>query len=391
MIIKESTIRIGRKKRAFTLVEVIIAASIFTAISTLAAIIFINVLRAQRQISLENAIYEDSRFLMERISREIRQNTIDYDEYYNRVVEKNDDYGTGFGCYASRFYNPGSDGPGVNAATIPANSGSKLGAYCSIPVKPATPQSSPGCTIDKGTLDINTGQNPFAGNTFGAGNNLQNSANAFCDKKFMAASPDCTAPAEQLKLFNRDKLYLIDSSGRQKTILALKNITTAGVVIEKALAMVKIIGKDISPADGIYESWYKLQTGNNDFYCAPGYDCPVTPAHLDETLTNALDTPANLYKGFVPISPLRTKVTDLRFYVSPLEDPRKAFAETTVTEGIMQQPHITVVLTVEPAESQLGVYTGTPPSITLQSTITSRVYNEIQSYDGVSRCKNYAP
>ena len=31
-------------------------------------------------MALENAIYEDTRFMMQRISREIRQNTVDYED-----------------------------------------------------------------------------------------------------------------------------------------------------------------------------------------------------------------------------------------------------------------------------------------------------------------------
>ena len=75
------------KKKGFTLVEVILATSIFALVAIIGVIIFVNVTRIQRRIALENSLYEDGRFMMERLAREIRYNTIDYEEYYNKLVE----------------------------------------------------------------------------------------------------------------------------------------------------------------------------------------------------------------------------------------------------------------------------------------------------------------
>jgi prepilin-type N-terminal cleavage/methylation domain-containing protein len=69
-------------KKGFTLVEIIIANSLFSSVSLIGVGIFINITRVQRRIYLENAVYEDGRFLMARLSREIRLNAIDYGEYY---------------------------------------------------------------------------------------------------------------------------------------------------------------------------------------------------------------------------------------------------------------------------------------------------------------------
>ena len=114
-----------RRKKGFTLVEVIIASSIFTIVSLIGVTVFVNVTRIQKRISLENAMYEDGRFMMERLAREIRENTVDYEEYYNKNVEGSVQYGQEYGCYSTRFYNPGSAG-GVD--NVPSNG---LGAFCS--------------------------------------------------------------------------------------------------------------------------------------------------------------------------------------------------------------------------------------------------------------------
>lgn len=359
----------GFRSSGFTLVEVIIASSIFTIVSLIGVTVFINVTRIQRKIALENAIYEDGRFMMERISREIRANTVDYAEYYNKLAEAGTVYGEKYTCYASRFYNPGTDGTGTG----------HLGALCSDPPL-GDPLSNPGCVIDKTTLDVNTGKNPYSGNIFAADKDPEDS-NAFCDQRF-GSGTGCGTDAT---LHNQSQLYLINAKGTKKTLLARKKVNAAPD--EYSLAMVQIEGED-TDNDAIVDKWVDLGMSKK-FYCSTNYDCPATLTDLESTLDGT--TAATRYVGFVPISPMRTVVKDLRFYVSPLEDPRKAFAETTTTDAIQQQPHITIVMVLQPAASEMGSFGGEIPTITLQNTVSSRVYNEVKSYTGIESCTDYTP
>ncbi len=353
-------------KKGFTLVEVIIASSIFSIVSLIGVGVFVNVTRIQRRIYLENAIYEDGRFLLERLSREVRQNTIDYEEYYNKLVEGNV-YGEGHGCYATRFYNPGIGGPGANS--------SGLGAFCSVPAA-GNPKTNPGCIIDKRTLDINTGQNPYIGTA--APDNTAGDANAFCDQKFTTETGCSTTPS----LFERDELYLIDAKGKQKTIFVRKQYNDTP---EYSVAMVRLQGEDVNE-DDIVEKWYD---SSPDYYCAPLYDCvPSTEfTSLESSKDGSID--GMLYKGFVPVSPMRTTITSLRFFVSPIEDPRKGFAETDPDLAVQQQPHVTIVMSLRPAAGELSGYAGDPPTVTLQATVSSRVYNEVKSNPGDGVCSGY--
>lgn len=344
----------GARKPAFTLVEVVIASTIFTIVSLIGVTVFVNVTRIQRRISLENAIYEDGRFMMERLAREIRKSTIDYEEYYSHAVAANSDFGQEHGCYASRFYSPGSD--------------DKLGVKCSIPE--GDPKEHPDCVIDKTTLDTNTGQNPYDGIVPQA---IPEDSTAMCDSKFAnGTGVKCGVAATNYN--DQRQLYLIDYKGSQKTIFALKTLSTTDIKgdSEHALSLVKINGED-PDNDGVNEKWEKLADGFDDKY----------PENT--SLTDTLDAsgPANglLYIGFVPISPLRTNVVDLHFYVSPLEDPRKAFS-TNEPADVQQQPHVTVVMTLQPAASELTNFAGNTPTITIQQTISSRVYNEVKSFRG---------
>lgn len=338
------------EKKGYTLVEVIIASTIFTMVGVMGLVVFVNVLRIQRKIDLENAIYEDGRFLMERISREIRQNSIDYEEYYNETTGKK--LGEFFGCYAKQFYNPGSD--------------LVLGALCNdgYPV-----EQKPGCTVDKSTLDINTGEHPYP-TLFSTDSSFKN---AFCT----TGTPACKKPINYM----RDRLDLISSDGTQKTIITSKKIKADIVPAndEYAVSMLRLTGKDVN-RDGITEKWVDISGGTNfDYsdYCNPGYDCDFT---VSATPEDNLIEGANLFEGFVPISPLRTNVENLQFFVAPMEDPRKAFAETNTAENIQQQPHVTVVMTLTPSADQLTNFAGEVPKITLQTTVTSRVNNEVKSY-----------
>jgi type II secretory pathway pseudopilin PulG len=342
-----------RNRESFTLVEMLIATMIFVIVGLMGVTIFVNVMRVQRRVTLENQIYEDARFMMERISREIRLNTVDYEEYFN-VEVLGDYYGSNTGCYASTFYHPGTP----NA----------FGAVCSVAGTGGDCE-----VIDKNSLDVNTGQNPYSGADNGVEDTVDN--NAFCVEYLPNIAPgpaslDCVGDTSNVK----DRLYLINPQGNKKTLIARQRVN-ATPTNEYAVALARLRGRD-EDQDGITEVW-KANPGDTGYYCDSGFECPPT---LD--LVANLDDANNKYQGAVPFTPQRTTVTQLQFIVAPVEDPRKAFAETAVNEGIQQQPHVTVIMTVEPAADQLIGYAGDPPSITLQTTITSRVYNEVKSYLG---------
>ena len=358
-----------RRARGFTLIEVLIAASIFTTVSLISLNIFVNVIRTQRRVSLDNAMYEDARVMMERIAREVRSNTIDYEEYYNKATLKTNPYGNRYGCYAKRFYNPGGDGL----------EGGKFGALCA--EFPFDPVENPDCVIDKTTLDINTGQNPFTGFIPDVNGDSKN-ANAFCD--FTFGDEKCAADKNRNV---QDQLYLINAKGKEKTILALKN-TSNDVHPEHALALLRLSGQD-KDQDGVVEVW-KGCVNTNELCCSTGFDCNLGMEKLEDTLNYKAD---EFYKGFVPISPRRTDVVSVKFLIAPLEDPRKAFAETDAALQIQQQPHVTILLTVRPSKEAMAGFGGAVSQLTLQTTITSRVYNEVKSYYTVGKdksvCKDY--
>lgn len=350
-----------KKQKGLTIVELLVAISIFTVVGLMAVNIFVNITRIQGRLSLENAIYEDGRFMMERISRSIRNNAIDYEEYFNKAIDSNNQYGQLYGCYAAQFYNPGEQIAGQNldtggVASVPG----ELGAFCSN----GELYSGQDCTVYKPSLDINTGVFPYTAKSLAVTPDGANS-NAFCPvEQIGTASCDGTEPT-----YPQESLYLISPDGKRKTIFSLKTISGT----ERALALLELTGQD-GNNDGISEQWNSCTA---DFCCSDGFDCDLTAPSttLEDTLAAG-----PIYEGFIPISPLRTDVKNITFYVLPVEDPRKAFAE----EDVIYNPRVIVVMTVTPTQAQLNRYggNGIPPELTLQTTISSRIQTEVKSYLG---------
>ena len=331
-------------RKGFTLMEVLIAASLFAILASIASVFFINITSAEKKTELLNAMFEDSRVLMETISREIKNGTIDYEEYYSIRVLDSSYYGVNRGVYASQFYDPGFylDAEGIKKGTNPDDLGIQIF----------------GEVIFTLSVDQNLGNHPY--------NAPAADASAFC------GSDSCPDPVDDP--LNQTELYLISADGRTKTILGRKEMETAG---DYALVMLQMDGLD-KDSNGVVDV----------FTCAPEYSARCTqPADIDsipDINRDGLKIPdilANdagnlLASPFIPLSPLRSSIKDLKFMIWPDEDPYKAFAEIDT----QFQPSVTIIMTIEPAAADRDRYPGTPPEITLQTTVSAGVKSTITTY-----------
>lgn len=368
-------------RAAFTLVEILIATAIFAVVSTIVAGQYADAFRETRKANFQNQIYEDARFIMDRIADEIRSGTVDYDEYYNQSVviptfardggllgapAGLQNFGQNFGRYYSAFFNPGSD----NKLGFDCNDGGARNRRTCIPLRR--------------TIDLNTGENPYAGkaallfgdeNAFcgtvrysrgGALTNIGKAQSAGADLCLGDGSPDLNAIRDNIK-----ELYLISADGRQKTIFARERIGGTDADPAYALSMLRLKGID-TDGDNI----------SDIFVCADDFNClgPSVGAYgnlprenrqdLSETSDSAADSSANAFsKDFAPVSPLRVKITNLQFIISPLEDTHYAFAENA-----RQQPRATVILTVAPNPEYSAA---SFPPFTISETIPSHLRNQI--------------
>lgn len=389
---------------AFTLPEILVAITIFAAVVTVVAGLYVNSFRETRRATIHNQIYEDARYVMQLLVNEVHNGTIDYDEYYSQSVVMNSgpppaksapfglkNFGQNFGRYYSSFYHPGTD----TALGFDCNNGGR---------------NKRNCTPLRKTIDRNTGSNPFKGKIGGQFQGDQE--NAFCgtvaytvNQVFLnnrGKSPDgrdmCKNGVPNLTENQLQKeLYLISADGKIKTILAREAI--GGPVNDPtkwvyALSLLRLSGRDKNN-DGVFERFVCA----DEFQCRgtdnvlevedppqPNNECQnASPTELPRdrsvelnTLEAACDTETNAFsRDFVPVSPLRITISSVFFYIVPLDDPHYAFGEDLPGKvSKREQPRVTIVLTVAPNYEYTGINEPVVP-ITLVETVSSRIRTPI--------------
>jgi len=322
----------------FTLMELLIAVTIFVTIAVLSMVVFLNISLTIRKLRLVEVTYTEANYLIERLTDEITQNTIDYEQYWNRVGQPPggiNDYDDNYGDYRDLFFHPGHLPDG-----LPDLPGTLF--FCDGDPDNRVREGDPGldsdCVPIVSTADRNTFQNPHDGDEL--------EANAVCN--------DVSGCNETVSAFMQDELYLINSAGDMRTILGLENKPAGS---EKSLAILQLDGLD-TDGDTEVDGWE----------CAADFDC----GNLD--LNNADLTSELSNRMFEPISPNTLNIEEIRFFIAPIEDPFKATAETSL--AVQQHPHVTILLKVRASAEEAGnLFQGEDlPSLILQTTVSSGVF-----------------
>ncbi len=367
-------------KKGFTLLEVLIAASVFAIIGVLATTIFMNLSRDKQRITSRNFLYDDAQFILDELSRKITSNTIDYEEYYNQLVLQGKP-GMNFGRYAAKFY---------------------------YNLKNNTSDCIDLSKNDNKKSCVNTGKNPPSGNT-------SDNANAFYASGVTPTSESANILCKGfLPFFSSTKnhacvkqLFLTDSNARKKTFIARERIDWGSASESKesfVLAQASMIPAESSDKKIAFSKIYtcKVPSCSGQKIVNPDQlintpSKPITPLVilypdtkdlqaidevLKENVTSSQSPIAKAYeKDFIPFTPSRINVKDITFYITPVEDPYKAFAESYENVGMktnIHQPKVTIVLTVEPISN---VKYGTNyPSLTVQTTVVPGLFSEVFSY-----------
>jgi prepilin-type N-terminal cleavage/methylation domain-containing protein len=296
-----------RSQKGFTMVEAIVAISIFLIVIATATGMFTDAFASKRKAELSRMLYEESRIALERVVKEVRRGTIDYEEYYSKIRMTSDEYGKNYGEYAAKFYRAPTTGDVPTDAT------------------------------EVTRLYENVGENGS-----------------------LESALDANLQAE---------LYLITAEGNEKTVIKVESEDYLGTPSnllddEDRLVMLKLPGRD-SDGDGQINDW--------DIYNAGVEQSPDTFLDFCQTYTGDECTTYQFQK----IQPDSIKITSLKFFIAPLEDPRKAFAK--FTNDIQQQPHVTILLTAESSALYDRGIRGNLPTVTLQTTVAARAQNEVKS------------
>ncbi|MBT5016406.1 type II secretion system protein [Candidatus Peregrinibacteria bacterium] len=298
------------KKPALTIIELIVAMSLFAILATMGVILLSNVSKMSREAEMEEYLFTETQAVIERISKTIQDSAIDYEEYNSRLLEQtidpsidsyagNSTYGDNYGSYHAKFFS--------------------------------------------GTSEI--GINPSSASETDA------EANAFC-----GGTLTCS---DTIDYHETTELYLIDKTGTERTFFVTEDDSDGN----KAIAMVIMEGTD-TDANGLIDTWA----------CAtePIFTCTGVDNHPLATDRNDLNRDND---DFVPLTPSNINIEELYFYISPLEDPYKGFAEdsSAVIESVQVQPKVTIMIKATyVADNVLGE----TPEVTLQTTIGTGVYNK---------------
>ena len=336
------------RPRGFTLIELSIAVVVLTMLAIFSGQIYLNYTAASRNLKGANLVYEEARFLMEKIVREVRQNGIDYEQYFNQnvmiplnviVLGETENYTDNYCSYSSFFFDNNNESRGTR-------------------------------NVDRENI-ITTNLPPL---------------------------PAPLSPASAVRPIEKE-LYLINISGNTRTVLTRVTENVSGKTIGK-VALLKLVGKDfgsdhingLNPSQSIppvSNPTCKADEGENDglidsWQCDAGFKCKANPATPSTSpslpgcqgLTQtAIKDPADPDYSFVDISPNALNIVDLKFMIAPADDPWKAYK----MNDVQIQPHVTIQMIVEANPLLVAASAKTPPSITLTTTITARNYDEINS------------
>ncbi len=302
------------KKAAFTLLELIVALAIASVFLTVAFRTVGQSYTAQKRILVQQNFHTETRFLMDRIVQTVRNNTIDYDRAFLEV------------------------GPDTTACThfVAEQTQSGIGNLSNNNADAATNR---GHRKSLGYSEIFYWI--FSG---GAADITRNMGGLKAD----GSTPDPCSIAFHGTL---DTLYLIngDRNARSKITLDSESIT-----------LQQQLGADANNNDTLEESEWSHDTDWTQGACKIGsYFVQGDP---DENICESVhDDQA--------ISPPRLKITNLTFEPAPTRDPFLAFG----IEDAQVHPHVFISLTAE-LRDHADFSFSVPPTITLQTTASSRVF-----------------
>ena len=310
------------RQAGFTLIEALVAGSVFVIVMGMVGGILFNAFSTDRKATVSKNLYEETRIALERVAKEVRKGTIDYEEYWSwyRQPGGSTGYGKNYGYYGLQFY---------RLADFPTQT-------------PSTPGT-------RSRSDDNTGLS--AG--LSAIGNAKDSGYGRCAASLIPSVPTGTDPNN----FEQCELYIISADGKEKTIFRVSKDMTV-TPNEYRLTMLKLTGYDY---------------GADHVAARDAADATDGDGQID-TFVSEGD-----YAGdkFLSIQPDTINIKRLSFFVAPLDDPRKAFAN--FSNDVQIQPHVTIVISAEPSKKQQSALRGSIPQVTLQTTITGRAQNEVKS------------
>jgi len=310
---------IHKNQTGFTLVEILVSLTIFVIVTVVSITAFIQIITAQRKADLSRMVYEEGRFFMEKMVKEIRNNTIDYAFYY---LEQNKNAGLNYYDY-------------LNEAPHRSNTSVKIASQ-----QPILAMISP---------------DGKSRTMFWRDGNLSTGSNQPADSS--------SNEREEYRLVTKKMTYL-----NAENPLADKPAPVPPSAFKAMPVEDPYQPGGIGPLGSLNWAWY------------------AGSPYSDGGASNEEE---RIQQNWEAISPTDLIIEELHFLLTPQQDPYQFWDTSTVTDPDEQaslisnqvQPRVTIILKVSPIERRLRGIAGTAPSISLQTTVSARLYRSVH-YQG---------
>jgi hypothetical protein len=306
-----------KKVSGMSLVELLIGAGVFVMIMAISASSGIMIYKGKAKIQYTNELYTETRFLMERIIRDVRINTIDYGEYFSQNLP---------------YY---SDNGGLSTPTQYGDHPGKYEMFF---------QFIPDPSIEE--------------------NNVSHSNFSW--------SPEYRDQDVNIGIFNTGADDDPDDEEGDYTLLSheyssiLGSVPSQGLYLLSADGMTKTLFQYISEEiDGEEQGRIEMKK----------MELVQKAADCENTGTQYRWCPIH---EFTSITPPSINVTNFTFFLSPKDDPHKAFAKADkdgVTVHI--QPHVIVRITARLVAKNANAMLGENNEFSLQTAAASRVFHNV--------------
>lgn len=360
-------------RKGFTLIEVMVALTISGVLLTILIKSFFDTYIFSQEMAVRASLLQDSKVIFDSIAQEIEEGEVDYEEYFNQCVVKNncpnsqafdaetqDPYGDKHGLYAWQFYDGGVYYEANGEIQDGAGSLCQVNGAGGYEVRRVP---NPDCV--SGVLSYSEDFNTGVSSHFSPG--LKSFA--VCTSRYYEISNTKNDGTVGPLVYHSGngcggnegnvftELYLISKDGKRKTIFAKERVSYA----EESYAISKL---ELVADETEFIGNQSLTT----FVCSEEYDCSQNNNTMVERkdLVEA-NKNENWARDFVPISPLKVNVESLKFVIEPLEDPEKAFGEFDKDTQI--PPKVTILMTLRGSPDYYFFGLDEDYSLSLQRTV----------------------
>ena len=419
------TKRFNRLKdlRGMTLIELIIASVILLLVLTVVISTFANFSASKRKLLLSNEVYSQTRFLLERVVREIHNGTIDYQGYWreNLLNETAEKWSYESDPAAEIYEGSNIQGVQVDGSTAASGWGLNSLVNCNDPAVYTTPAEHrddtnipekrsdilynyryqfiyPGGASDNTTtsnmVHLNCVDDNFDATDTGGGYNVYDDEpaygkgpRAFDQGGVYDATRNYVKGSEILwdwdlasisTITNNNPPLMLLKSNESDDLFTRTNIRYKNNKIE----LIKFQSGDTSsvastydndsPPDGVYDKWYCV----TDFECNSLFDGTYlwSQKEVNAGGGNGIGTITDSNLTWTDITPEKIEITSFDFILSPVKDPHRAFFE----KDKVQKPQITLIIEAQAKKSAMKGINGEAPKIRLQTTATPRIWELIE-------------